>query len=286
LNTRILSDLPEDSGYAPDAEAAPPAVDFNEYDEDEDELPPIDLPDDLFASVAQSKVQTSELEEPDVSWFLNMPKTGSLEAPDDDSESPTLMHHAEMDDQTLNWLSEIENIVTSATNKPEDEPLDFESIDVEAWSTSDAGAAAGRGDDFTWGEEDVIEEASEPPPAWLTTVEDLPSNERVESAPPEESEDSPSFSPPPPSARTRLSGLLHRAADEPEAESIQPVPAAPLDQAWEEVPEAEALNFDWETPPAPEAEPLSLTDARRVRAGKQRMRSNRSAWTISCAGWI
>lgn len=241
--------------------------------EDDEELPAIDLPDDLFAALGKSKAPPPDVEEPDVSWFLNMPQTGALSAADleDEIAGPTQISRPKLDDNTLSWLSEIENIVTSAAHQPEaDEPNDFETTDIDDWEAANTTApAARRADEFAWGDEEFIEAEAEEAPAdaaldWLSAVEEVPPNPEPDA----ETDFSTFGAPPTSSQRPRLSGLLRmsepEAPEQPEAEeaaetpeqpaAIEPTPAvAPLDAPWDSVP----TEIDWEEVPEPD---ISFTD--------------------------
>ncbi len=231
--------------------------------DDDDPHPAMDLPDDLFASLAKNR-EVADVEDPDVSWFLNVPQTGSLLAPDDEIAAPTQIRRPPVEDSSsLSWLNELEDIVSSATSEPAAEPPTNDFVtdaSDDPWAAlrqSDADEPAASLDEFDWGQ--VAETPAEPEAPsldWLNAIGDTPAVLDADEPVPD---DLPAFTVPtnPPPARPALSGLLQRAA-EPEPE--------PLDEAWNTIPDSPAADLQWEAVPDPDdstLDPASYSDALR-----------------------
>lgn len=282
-------ELPDMSAFLEVDESAMP-VPLTDFDEPEDDLPPIDFPDDMFAAVAKNREQQSDIEDPDVAWFLNMPNTSML-TPHDEIASPTQISRPSMsDDSALSWLSEIENMVDSATQTPDPEPEMFDFMPesgsaeiMDSWDTPQT-SAGGRGADFAWGDESASAavEADADQPDWLNTVENASSEalaNPVDQADEVDEPDESAFFSPPPGAppAPHLSGLLRYAGTTPEPEPVddfakfEPVDDFADFSEFEEVEQAEApsqmadaeadfaLDFEFDAEPADDSFAAAIT---------------------------
>lgn len=228
-SSALLSRLPSEP--EPEPEDFPPLhdlgtrrldqqpADFSQFLDD-------DLPEpepDAFAQVPDD--EGSEIEEPDLEWFMqaaaDSPVTAPLPDIDIEPEVPEPSDEDLNSTDTLNWLSELENIVTSVAREEEPvfTPEDFFPVEPEAASEPEAGQvdepSAGRGDDFDWPEpEPYVDPETEPEPQNWFDQFNLPNVE-----PQEESETGESASSP---SGTRLTGMLNRLREAQEA-SVQDV---------------------------------------------------------------
>jgi len=273
LETPDDDDIPDMGQFLRSVENTVPVMEPDEPEID-DELPDIELNDDFFSAVAKNREETAsvDVDDPDLSWFLNAPKTGLLPTLEEDIASPTQINRPPVDDNTLSWLSDLEGIITSATNKPEPaEMLDFASADDEPWEEVKQTQTSGRADEFTWSDEIEPEaelEPQEPQHDWLSAVEDAPPDTVEEDDPIEGAFFTTPANPPP---RPRLSGMLRGMnTNEPQEEEPQPEPEPEIETEielsteWDDIPEptASELNMEWENEPVAEAAdaPMSFTD--------------------------
>ncbi|MBE2271038.1 MAG: hypothetical protein IAE80_22565, partial [Anaerolinea sp.] len=258
-----LPDLPDMGSFLDAVDSTSPMAPIEDYelpaepepDYDAD-LPPIELNDDFFTAVAENRERTATespdvVEDPDLSWFLNMPQTSMLggETVEESEPAPTQISRP-ADTGTLSWLNEIQGMVQSATHPDQqDDKPDIEQPSAEDWSTFADAAPSGRAADFRWDDTPEPEEdftPQEPAPDWLNAVGDLPPDAAVE----EEPFEGTFFTPPPvPPPAARLTGMLNAGQLPPDESEMgdewQDIPVTAADLDWQEITEP-----GWSTTPA------------------------------------
>ncbi|MFN8450753.1 MAG: hypothetical protein U0521_19765 [Anaerolineae bacterium] len=218
-NESVVEDFFAELGGAPASKPTAPQDDFADFDDfPDDDQPPsdsVDIPqnelDAFFDNVASDRSIPSldDIAEPDLDWLVTS-------QPDDEPEEepPPPPPPATVDrEDTMSWLSELNNIVTSVTRPQQvepEEPVVYDTGRLREFS-GDETDARGDVDEYQWPEAPVApdpEPEPEPEPdateaTWLDAI--TPDDLEQLDLPPAEA------APPPPPRRSLLSERLRKA---------------------------------------------------------------------------
>jgi hypothetical protein len=173
---------------------------------------------------AMSDDDDDEIEEPDLEWFIKPPASTADDLPDIEIEPQAPAPAAEDDynPDTINWLSELEGIVSAVTREDELAKADPEDFYPQAQPEGpmDTEPVAGRGDEFNWPEPAPYEEQGQdetvPSEPLGMTGRLMPMSGDIDARLPQ---------------APKLTGMLNRMREEEEAKIPDPVvePSTPED---------------------------------------------------------
>ncbi|MBI1258764.1 MAG: SH3 domain-containing protein [Chloroflexi bacterium] len=203
----------------------PDIDDLDEFIEDEPEArPAVEIPqnelDAFFDNVAAGR-ETSpvdDIEDPDLEWIVPSEPAAEALPEEPEIEFEPEPPSAAQEEDTMSWLNQLQNIVSSASRPTEPPPE--ETVTLGTLDTWDAPPEENRAeaDDFAWPEADVVET---PPP------EDTQETEWFSAITPDDAaadEEQPPEALTPPAPRTSLLSSRLNQAQEPAADNEDELP--------------------------------------------------------------